>query len=238
MSLRYRAALLTLAALLIGPLSGCSGGGQTDASTSSASTPTAPTAPTTPTTPPPPSQSSVNHAPTISGSPLTTVMQGTAYSFTPSASDADGNPLTFTIAGKPSWATFDTTSGKLSGTPSAADVGAYPNITIGVSDGSATVSLAAFAIQVVATSTGTATVTWSAPTGNTDGSSLSDLAGYRVYWGTTQGNYTNSVSLNNPGLTSYVIDQLTPATWYFVVTALNKSGVESSYSNVGSKAVH
>jgi hypothetical protein len=165
-------------------------------------------------------------------------MQGAAYSFTPAGSDADGNPLTFTIAGKPAWATFDTTSGKLSGTPSAADVGTYSNITISVSDGSATVSLAAFAIQVVATSTGTATVNWSAPTGNTDGSTLSDLAGYRVYWGTTQGKYTNSVSLNNPGLTSYVVDQLTPATWYFVVTALNKSGVESSYSNVASKAVH
>ena len=101
----------------------------------------------------------------------------------------------------------------------------------------ATTNLAAFAIQVVGTATGSATLTWQPPTGNTDGSPLSDLAGYRVYWGITQGNYSSSTALSNPGLTSYVIEQLTPATWYFVVTAVNSTGVESNYSNVVSKAV-
>jgi hypothetical protein len=178
-----------------------------------------------------------NRAPTISGTPLTSVMQSTAYSFTPTGADADGNALTFSVANLPAWATFNSSTGRVSGTPSAAQVGTYGNITISVSDGSASASLAAFSIQVVATATGSATLSWTPPTQNTDGSPLTNLAGYRVYWGTSQGNYSGSVTVNNAGLSSYVVDQLTPATWYFAVTALNVAGVESGFSNVASKQV-
>ncbi len=187
-------------------------------------------------TPPPPSGGG-NHAPTISGSPSGTVMQNSTFSFMPTASDADGDTLTFSIDHAPAWASFNTATGLLSGTPSPADVGTTASITISVTDGTATVSLQAFAIQVVATSTGSATLTWTPPTTNTDGSPLTDLAGYRVYWGTSAGNYPNSVLISNPGLTSYVVDQLTPATWFFVTTAVNAQGIESSLSNVGSKTI-
>jgi hypothetical protein len=81
-------------------------------------------------------------------------------------------------------------------------------------------------------------VTWSPPTTNTDGSPLTNLAGYKVYWGTQQGNYSSSVTLNNPGLTSYVVTNLTPGTWYFTVTSLNSQGVESSFSNAASKTIN
>jgi hypothetical protein len=220
---RTRLLILTLlGAAGVALLAGCGEGDGTDASASSA---------------PPPPPGPTNSAPTISGNPSGSVLQGTAYVFAPTASDANGDPLTFTITGKPSWAAFNASSGQLSGTPSGADVGTYSNIQIRVSDGSASTNLAAFAIQVVGTATGSATLIWQPPTGNTDGSPLSNLAGYHVYWGTTQGNYSSSTALNNPGLTSYVIQQLTPATWYFVVTAVNSSGVESNYSNVVSKAV-
>lgn len=185
--------------------------------------------------PPPPG--AANQAPTISGTPTTTVMQGNAYSFTPSAADADGNTLTFTVTNLPGWATFNASSGRVSGTPSAAEVGTYSNIGISVSDGSANANLAAFTIQVVATATGSATLTWNPPTANTDGSPLNNLAGYKVHWGTSQGNYTNSVTINTPGVSSYVVEQLTPATWYFAVTALNSTGAESDYSNIATKQV-
>jgi hypothetical protein len=187
--------------------------------------------------PPGPGPGPANQAPTISGTPTTMVMQGNAYSFTPSASDPDGNTLTFTVANLPGWATFNSTTGRVSGTPSAAEVGTYGNVTINVSDGSANASLAAFSIQVVATATGSATLTWNPPTQNTDGSPLTNLAGYKIHWGTSQGSYTNSATINNPGLSSYVVDQLTPATWYFAVTALNAVGGESEYSNTASKQV-
>ena len=178
-----------------------------------------------------------NQAPRISGSPPASITQGTSYSFTPSAADPDGNSLTFRVANLPAWATFNSSTGRLSGTPTNAQVGTYSNITISVSDGTASASLPAFSIQVVGTATGSATLSWAPPTQNTDGSALSNLAGYRVYWGTSQGSYPNSVTISNPGLATYVVDQLTPARWYFVVTAYSSNGVESSPSNVASKQV-
>jgi putative Ig domain-containing protein len=89
-------------------------------------------------------------APLISGTPDTHVVAGTAYSFQPSASDASGDALVFSIQNMPAWATFDPSSGLLSGTPSASHVGSYQGITITVSDGSATAQLAPFSIQVTA----------------------------------------------------------------------------------------
>ena len=178
-----------------------------------------------------------NQAPTISGSPPGSVVQGTAYAFTPTASDPDGNTLTFSVTNLPAWASFNATNGRISGTPTSGQVGTYSNIRISVSDGTTSTSLAAFSIQVVGTATGSAMLTWTPPTQNTDGSPLNNLAGYRVYWGTQQGNYPNSVTLSNPGLASYVVDQLTPAQWYFVVTAYSSTGVESSFSNIASKQV-
>jgi hypothetical protein len=181
--------------------------------------------------------SAPNRAPVISGTPATSVMVGTAYSFQPTASDPDGNALTYSITNLPPWATFSTTTGRLQGTPAAATVGTYSNIVIRVSDGTASASLPAFGITVVAVATGSATLSWTPPTTNTDGSPLTNLAGYRVRWGTTAGNYPNSVTLNNAGLTSYVVSSLVPGTYYFVVTALNSAGVESQLSNVASKTI-
>ena len=168
-----------------------------------------------------------NQAPTISGTPPSQAMQGQQYSFTPAANDPNGDTLTFTIAGTPAWAAFNASTGRLSGTPTSAQVGTYSNIRISVSDGTTTVNLPAFSITVVATATGSAMLTWNPPTQNTDGSPLNNLAGYRVYWGTSQGNLSNSATLNNPGLSSYLVDQLTPATWYFALSAVNSAGVES-----------
>ena len=178
-----------------------------------------------------------NHAPVISGTPKTSVMENAAYSFTPTASDADNDTLTFSIANKPPWAQFNTATGALTGTPTAADVGTTSGIVISVSDGKVGTPLAAFSIAVVATATGSATLTWNPPTTNTDGSSLTDLTGYRIYWGTTQGTYPNSVTVNSPGISSYVVSNLVAGTYFFVVTSLNSAGVESTYSTSASKTI-
>jgi hypothetical protein len=91
-----------------------------------------------------------NRAPTISGTPATTVSQGSSYSFTPSAADADGDALLFGIDAKPTWATFNTSTGSLSGTPGSADVGMHRGIVVWVSDGKEQTLLPAFDVQVTA----------------------------------------------------------------------------------------
>lgn len=176
-----------------------------------------------------------NTPPQIHGAPSTTVLAGTAYGFTATATDPDDDPLTFSIANRPAWATF-TSAGQLFGTPGPGDVGTYADIRISVSDGEATMSLGAFGITVVAVTAGSATLSWTPPTRNTDGTPLSNLAGYRIYWGPSRGQYSSSVTVN-AGLSSYVVEQLTPGTWYFVLTAFNTHNVESAFSNEASKII-
>ncbi|WP_310281301.1 Ig-like domain-containing protein [Rheinheimera soli] len=91
----------------------------------------------------------VNDAPTISGTPAITVAQGAAYSFVPTAADVDlGTTLTFSITNKPTWASFNTATGALTGTPGNADVGATAGIVISVSDGELSAALPAFTLTV------------------------------------------------------------------------------------------
>ena len=93
--------------------------------------------------------------------------------------------LTYSIANAPAWASFDATTGRLSGTPAAEHVGATDDIVISVSDGELSTSLAAFTLTVHAVATGSATLSWLPPTTNIDGSPLTNLAGYKIYWGTS-----------------------------------------------------
>jgi hypothetical protein len=178
-----------------------------------------------------------NRAPSISGAPPTAIVAGAAYAFTPTASDPDGDTLTFTINVTPAWASFNAATGQLSGTPGLQHVGTTTGIVITARDGTTTTSLAAFNLTVQAVAVGSATLTWTPPTTNTDGSPLTNLAGYRIYWGPSPGNYPNSTTLNNPGLTSYVVGNLVPGTYFFVATALSSAGVESSFSAAASKTI-
>jgi len=86
-------------------------------------------------------------------------------------------------------------------------------------------------IPIASSGLGSATLSWTAPTQNDDGSPLTDLTGYKFLWGITPGVYPNSVTVNNPGITIYVIDNLAPGTYHFVAVAINAAGVESEYSN-------
>jgi len=179
-----------------------------------------------------------NRAPTISGNPANAVKIGDTYSFTPTASDPDGDSLTFSVTNRPSWADFDTATGTLSGEPTLADVGQYANVRISVSDGTATANLNAFAVDVTQTATASATLSWTAPTQNEDGSTLSDLAGYKIYYGRSSGSYSNEIRITNPSVTTYVVDNLTADTYFFSATAFNAAGTESRFSTEVMKAVN
>jgi len=79
-------------------------------------------------------------------------------------------------------------------------------------------------------SAGAVTINWTPPTENTDGSPLTNLAGYDIHYGTASGDYTQSVSVSNPGLATYVVDDLGPGTYYFSIAAVNSTGAESPLS--------
>jgi hypothetical protein len=178
-----------------------------------------------------------NAPPTISGTPTTAINAGSAYAFQPTAADVNGDPLTFSIVNMPSWAAFNTSTGRLSGTPNASQIGTYSGVTISVSDGKASRSLPGFSIAVNATSLGSATLSWTPPNLNTDGSALTNLSGYRIYYGTSASALSQTIQLNGTGLTTYVISNLSPATYYFALTAVNAANVESDKSNVVSKVI-
>jgi Putative Ig domain len=178
-----------------------------------------------------------NRAPTISGTPSTSVNAGSAFAFRPTAADADGDTLTFAISNRPAWATFNAATGQLAGTPTATSAGTYSNIVISVSDGTASAALAAFSIAVVDVSIGAATLTWTPPTTNTDGSTLTSLAGYRIVYGTSAASLTQTIQLGNAGMSSYVVENLAPGTYYFAVRVYTSSGAESANSNVVTKNV-
>ncbi len=86
------------------------------------------------------------------------------------------------------------------------------------------------------TASGFASLAWNAPTTNTDGTSLTDLAGYKVYYGPSSGNYTKSVDVGN--ITSYTLNNLSTGTYYIAVTAYDAAGTESGYSNEVSKVIN
>ncbi len=204
-----------LTLLLCASLAGCGGGGSDSASSGSMQNLT------------------------IAGTPVTSVVAGSAYVFQPTAAGPTGAVLAFSVQGLPAWASFDTVSGKLLGTPGAGDVGTYSGIVITVSDGSASMALAAFTIQVTQSASGSATVSWSVPSQNTDATSLagSDISGFKIYYGTNASSLTQSVPVSGTGTLTQVIGNLAPGTWYFSVSVLNMAQVESPLSNAASGSV-
>ena len=181
-----------------------------------------------PGTPPPVN----NIAPTISGTPQKNLNTGQSYSFTPTATDPNNDPLVFSVSNLPVWAQFNSQTGQISGTPGSTQAGTYNNILISVSDGKTTTS---FSFNLTVTSNNTlanATISWNMPTSYSDGSpfAITDIGGYRLYHGTSQDNMVIVADLNNSSLLTYTFTNLTSGAHYFSVSTYNQSGIESSLS--------
>lgn len=180
----------------------------------------------------------INLAPTISGAAPTAITIGTEYSFTPTANDPDGDTLSFNVQNLPRWASFDESTGQLFGVPSLESVGLYSGVQISVSDGTATASLPQFGIDVTSVALGSLTVSWVAPTTNEDGSVLTDLAGYKLFFGTSANNLNTMVRIDNPSITTYVVENLGPNTYFFSATSFNSRGIEGDLSDTSSGVVN
>ena len=176
-----------------------------------------------------------NQAPVISGTPSATATVGTAYSFTPNASDADGDSLSFSVSNLPAWASFDSLTGTLSGMPESMDLGSHDNILITVSDGTDSSQLASFSI-VVEEPAGlvTASLSWAAPATRADGSSLSlsEIDGYRIYMGESESSMVAVMDINDYSVNTYTLTDIPQGDHYFAVTAYDSAGNESTFSNI------
>jgi predicted phage tail protein len=80
-------------------------------------------------------------------------------------------------------------------------------------------------------------LTWIAPTGNTNGTPLTDLAGYHIHYGTSQSSLTKVIDLAGTATTEYEVAGLTPGTYYFTVSAYTAMGTESAESDIGNKTI-
>lgn len=212
---------LTISTMIAAGCGGGDGGGSTSSSAPSGSSPT------------------VNKAPTISGKPASQATVGSAYSVTPVAQDADGDTLAFSIENRPTWATFNTATGVLTGTPTTKDVGAFANVVISVSDGKTTAALPAFSITVaqVGGGVGSVALMWDVPTVNDDGSTLHDLSGYRLLYGKSASELSQLIEIPSAGANTYEVQGLTSGTYYFAVRAVTSAGAESPLSNVVSRTI-
>jgi hypothetical protein len=85
--------------------------------------------------------------------------------------------------------------------------------------------------------TGSARLSWSAPTANVDGSPLKGPASYRIHYGTDPNNLSHRIEIRDPSVVSWTVSGLTAGTWYFAVTALGADGSESEYSTITSKKI-
>jgi hypothetical protein len=221
-------------------LAACGGDGSGASASAQSTTPSTPVVTPPSLTPPStPKPGSGNNAPTIAGTAQANATAGQSYSFKPTAADADKDTVSFTIANKPVWAAFSASTGALTGTPAAADAGTYPGIEIAATDGKAVTALPAFAITVAtAVATNGVSVAWTPPTQNADGSTLTDLSGYKIHYGAVSGDYTGSVSVNSAGITRYELDTLPKGKSYIAMTAVNAAGAESDFSKEVSVTVN
>ncbi|MBS0366427.1 MAG: putative Ig domain-containing protein [Proteobacteria bacterium] len=147
--------------------------------------------------------------------------------------------MTFSAANLPSWLSISSSTGLVSGTPSSGNVGTYANIVISVSDGKSSAHMPAFSIAVsqAGTASGSATLTWSMPTQNADGTPLTDLTGFVIRYGQSPTSLTQQINIDNPSVNTYTIANLTAGTWYFAVVTMSAGGNYSSPTNVASKTI-
>jgi hypothetical protein len=181
----------------------------------------------------------------ITANPISLAFTGTAGGANPASrtialTNTGGGTLSWTVSDNAAWLTVSPASGTTTtetDTLTAAinisglAAGTYNGI-ITVTPTGSTPRQIPVSLTLTASGTGTATLTWTAGTDT-------DLAGYRVYRGTASGTYGAAIATLDRTVTSYVSSGLQAGTTYFfVITAVDNAGNESTYSNEVSKSIY
>lgn len=163
----------------------------------------------------------------------------------PDAQEIDTTDDSMSLSGKAqssggvtsvSWKTDHGSEGSANGTDSWSiqdiplELGAN-TITVTATDASGQTRSDTIVINRESGGTGSVTLSWVPPTERTDGTPLQTLAGYKISYGRMSEVYDYTINIDNPGLASYVVEDLVPGDWYFVMAAYDTEGLESDYSN-------
>jgi len=162
-----------------------------------------------------------------------TIAEGEELQFSATGTFSDGTTQDLTTTA--TWLSSDT------GVALISNVISSQGLVTSVLEGTTTITAEWGSVSGMATltvaiaTTGSVTLTWDAPTTNADGTPLFDLAGYKIYFGTSSRNYPWSIDVGN--VTTYKLNNLSPGTYFFAVTANNTSGIESDFSVEVSKTL-
>ena len=162
---------------------------------------------------------------------------GVRYELQPAVSNLENEQLTFSAENLPSWASLDAASGKITGTPQTTDIGEHEDIVIKVADAAHRAATMPFTISVIGSGEGVARIDWQRPTWKVDGSTLDDLAGYRICYGRDPDDLDHSVFIPDPSQTSYEFSTLDAGVWYFAVISVNANGLEGPSSGTARKVI-
>jgi len=180
-----------------------------------------------------------NAPPTIVIAAVEDAQVGATFDYQPVAQDPESDTLRFTAVNLPTWASLDSTSGRISGTPGSNDAGLYESISITVADATHKVVTAPFSITVnpALGGTGVASLQWETPPSKVSGEPLDDLAGYRILYGRSSSDLDHSVLITDPANTSFQVSSLTPGVWYFAVVAFSSNGLEGPPTTLATKSI-
>jgi len=180
-----------------------------------------------------------NAPPTIVIAAVEDAQVGATFDYQPVAQDPESDTLRFTAVNLPTWASLDSTSGRISGTPGSNDAGLYESISITVADATHKVVTAPFSITVnpALEGTGVASLQWETPPSKVSGEPLDDLAGYRILYGRSSSDLDHSVLITDPANTSFQVSSLTPGVWYFAVVAFSSNGLEGPPTTLATKSI-
>lgn len=183
---------------------------------------------------------SINEPPSIVVAAIEEAKVGVTFNYQPTVQDSDSEELRFTAVNLPLWASIDSTSGHISGTPGPNDAGLYEFISITVADATHKVVTAPFSITVnpaLESGSGVASLHWEVPPSKVSGEPLDDLAGYRILYGRSSSDLDSSVMIPDPATTSYQFSTLTSGVWYFAVVAVSSNGLEGPPTTYATKSI-